>query len=670
MVRLSVDGRAVEVPEGASVLEAAREVGIEVPTLCHLEGVEAAGSCFMCVVRVEGKENLVPSCVCPAEEGMEVVTDSEEIRAARRTALELLLSDHRGDCEAPCTLGCPAGVDIPEFIRLIRDGDDREAQAVIKRRIPLPGALGRICPRYCERVCRRGDFDEPIAICALKRYPSEVDYAAGDPYLAPKKPAGGKNVAIVGAGPAGLTAAWYLLQQGHECTLLDAHEEPGGMLRYGIPDFRMPSPVVRQEVEVIRRMGAKFRLETMVGSDVGFEELLTTHDALLLATGAQDREPAGFDGAELCESGTEVLRQLARGEKPDVGERVVVLGDGDVAVAAARCARRLGAGRVTILSEKNRRRMGCIRERADAAETEGVSLICEAVPVGVRETEDGLQVRYVMDEEERELPADRVISAPVRQVDLAPAETLGLETSRGKISADRPTTATGREGVFAAGEVASGPGAAVRAVAAGRVAALSIDQFLRGLEVTGEESPINVRMGKLSEEEKQQVFAGYEMGSQLGPDTLPPQERLGGFEEIEKALTPERAREEAARCLECDCLARDDCRLRDYGTEYGAGTREFTGECRGLGREDSHPTVQYESGKCILCGLCVRITEESEEPGLTFHGRGFPTRTRVPFGRRMAEGVPYGLAERCADACPTGALARKRTATRTNRDGH
>jgi NADPH-dependent glutamate synthase beta subunit-like oxidoreductase/ferredoxin len=552
-------------------------------------------------------------------------------------------------------------VEIPEFIRLIRAGQDREAQEVIKRHIPLPGALGRICPRYCERVCRRQEFDEPIAICALKRYPSEVDYSSAEPYLPAQKPRTGRSIGIVGAGPAGLSAAYYLLQNGHECTVVDAHAEPGGMLRYGIPDYRMPSDIVRREAELVEKLGAKFRLNSAVGTDVGFEELLRGHDVLLLATGSQGESRVELEGAELTKSGMRLLEEVAAGQLPALGESAAVLGDGDVAVAVARTMRRLGVSQVSILSESSRRRMSCIRGRGEEAEEEGVSLLCDAKPTSVAEIHHGLVVRYVVDGEERTEQVDTVVWAPRRRVDPAPAEALGLKFDQGRVSTDKTTMQTTRRGIFAAGELASGPGAAVRAVAAGRLAAVSIDQFLRGEEVVGEASLINVRMGQLTEEEKQAVFAGYERAPRSGPDFLPELERLSGFEEIEQALSSERSRREAGRCLECDCLAKKDCKLRVCGTRYEASVRRFSGECRDLGREDSHAAVRYESGKCILCGLCVRITEGVDVLGMTFNGRGFPTRTRVPFGRSVLEGLPDGLAERCADACPTGALERKRT---------
>ena len=248
-VTLTIDGRTATVDEGRTVLEAARSLGIEIPTLCHVEGLEPVSACFLCCVQVEGTRALSPSCALPAADGMVVTTASDDIRAARRTALELLLSDHAGECVAPCAARCPAGLDVPGFVYEIASGENGRAIARIHERLPLPGALGRVCPRLCEESCRRCDWDhEGLAIGALHRHAADRNLEAASPSLPrPGRPTG-KSVAIVGAGPAGLTAAFYLLQQGHACTLFDAHPLPGGMLRYGIPEYRLPRAALDAEI--------------------------------------------------------------------------------------------------------------------------------------------------------------------------------------------------------------------------------------------------------------------------------------------------------------------------------------------------------------------------------------------------------------------------------------
>jgi formate dehydrogenase major subunit len=218
---------------------------------------------------------------------MAVTTNSDDVRTARKIALELLLSDHAGECVAPCAARCPAGLDIPGFVYGIATGDHRHATEVIAERLALPGSLGRICPRLCEQGCRRCDLDQGLAIGALHRYAADLDSATAAPYSPPCATATGKSVAIVGAGPAGLAAAWYLLRKGHACTLYDAHLQPGGMLRYGIPAYRLPKDALDAEIDAIRRLGAGFRMGTRWGTDFTLGELRQQNDAVFLGIGAQ-----------------------------------------------------------------------------------------------------------------------------------------------------------------------------------------------------------------------------------------------------------------------------------------------------------------------------------------------------------------------------------------------
>ena len=286
MPRLTIDNREVEVAAGATILDAAEALGIDIPTMCFLKGYKPATSCMMCVVKVAGKEGLVPSCGMIAQDGMQVETDTQEVKEARTAALELLLSDHIGDCMGPCHVTCPAKMNIPLMIRQIAKGHLRGAIATIKEDIALPAVLGRICPAPCEKSCRRGAFDEAVSICLLKRYVADADLASAEPYLPDCKAANGKRVAIVGAGPAGLAGAYYLLQKGYNCTIFDEHDQMGGMLRRGIDEEKLPRSVLDQEIGLILKLGAKFQGQTRIGTDVSVEDLRRDFDAIFAAPGA------------------------------------------------------------------------------------------------------------------------------------------------------------------------------------------------------------------------------------------------------------------------------------------------------------------------------------------------------------------------------------------------
>lgn len=519
MPRLTVDNCAVEVPEGTTILEAARSAGIEIPTLCRLPGRPAHPSCYLCMVRVNGAARLVPACGTIATDGMRVESEIEEVRDARRTAVELLLSDHLGDCIGPCRGVCPAHLETPKMIRRIAAGQFREALIIVKESIALPAILGRICPELCEKGCRRAAQDGSVSVCALKRFVADADLASENPFLPACAPASGKRVAILGAGPAGLAAAYYLLQQGHACTLFDDHDQPGGMLRYGVSEETLPRAVLDAEIGVIERMGMEFRGGIRVGVNFSLEALRREFDAVLIAVG-----------------------EVKRSGPPDP------------------------------------------------------------------------------------------------ELTLTPQ---GIQTNRRSMQANLPA-------VFVAGSAILPSRHAVRAVADGKAAAESIHRYLAGATAERDEKEFSVHIGRLEAEEVQPFLR-----------IASPERRIEPTGGKENGFSPEEARREAARCLHCDCRKAEGCKLRRYAVEYEANPNHFKGERREFAMDDTHPLVVFEPGKCIACGVCVRIAaEQGEHLGMSFAGRGFAVRMAVPFGESLAEGLKTA-ARACAESCPTGALTLK-----------
>jgi len=286
MVRFMIDNRNVEVPEGGTVLDGARKLGIFIPTLCFLEGRAALTSCMVCLVRVKGEERMVPACGTVAEEGMQVESEIPAVHAARRTALELLLSEHGGDCLGPCHTLCPAWMDIPRMILQVVAGSLDEAIQTVKADMALPAVVERICPAPCEIGCRRAVHDAAVSIRNLVKHVADADLASEVPFRPERKPDRKERVAIVGAGPAGLSAAYYLRLAGFGCTIFDDHELPGGMLRYGVPEDALPRDVLDKEISLIAEMSVEFRLGSRIGKDLSLAELRKDFDAVLLATGA------------------------------------------------------------------------------------------------------------------------------------------------------------------------------------------------------------------------------------------------------------------------------------------------------------------------------------------------------------------------------------------------
>jgi len=302
-VQLTVDGREVAVPKGATLLEAAAALGIHIPNLCYMEGCEAFTSCMLCVVHDLKTGRLVPSCSMPVAEGMAIRTDDDEVRAARKDTLDLLLSEHVGDCEAPCQRGCPAHMDIPLMIRQIQGQRLDEAIATVKRDIALPATLGRICAAPCENVCHRQAHDQAVSVCLLKRFAADADLAKENPYTPDMQQASGKQVAIVGGGPTGLSAAYYLLQKGHAVHIYDPHPLLGGLLRYGVSDETLPKSVLDAEIAQIQALGLEFHPGVALGKEIDFETLQRTHAAVVLALGTIDPDSLEIPGLDLAPRG-------------------------------------------------------------------------------------------------------------------------------------------------------------------------------------------------------------------------------------------------------------------------------------------------------------------------------------------------------------------------------
>lgn len=280
MIKLKINNQEMEVPEGTSVLKALRTAGFDVPALCWNDELEHINSCMLCLVKDNHSGRMMPSCSATAHEGMDIITDDEEISEARKTGLELLLSEHVGDCEAPCQIGCPAHMNIPRMNRLIASGEFAEALKVVKKDIALPAVLGRICPAPCEGICHRRTVDEAVSICVLKRYVGDEN----DLHPWPVPPLNGRKVAVVGAGPAGLAAVYYLRMGGVEPTLFDIASEPGGMLLTSIDDEKLPKDVLRKEIQSILGTGVIFRGNTAVDGTM-LDQLKAEYDAVVIATG-------------------------------------------------------------------------------------------------------------------------------------------------------------------------------------------------------------------------------------------------------------------------------------------------------------------------------------------------------------------------------------------------
>jgi len=284
VVKIKIDNREVEVAPGSMLIEVIRGMGTEVPSMCYLKDMEHFTSCMVCVVKDRKSGKILPSCSLAAEEGLDIISEDEEIREARKSALDLLLSEHVGDCEAPCQVTCPAHMDIPLMNRILAAGKFHEALEVVKRDIALPSVLGRICPAPCEGACRRKSIDEPVSICLLKRYAGDFELDSDSPWKPEKGEDSGKQIHIIGAGPAGLAAAYHLALKGHRCRVFDRNPVAGGSLRKELTAEDLPAEVLQQEIDAIAALGVEFSLGSLMDA-AKFRELQGSSDALVVATG-------------------------------------------------------------------------------------------------------------------------------------------------------------------------------------------------------------------------------------------------------------------------------------------------------------------------------------------------------------------------------------------------
>lgn len=304
MIQITIDHKTIEVEEGLLVVKAARQAGVEIPTMCYDDRLEHFTSCMLCMVKDAKTNRLFPACSVYAVQDMEIITEDTEIRETRQVALELLLSEHVGDCEAPCQFTCPAHMDIPLMNRLLALGKFEEALRVVKNDIALPAVLGRICPAPCESACRRKGIDGAVSICLLKR--SSGDH---ENHFKPEAlPSTGKSVAIIGSGPSGLSAAYYLQLRGHQVVVFEKKAAAGGSLLTGYNDELLPKEVLQKEIAQIAETGVKFELNHPVDQE-GFNGLMKDYDAVLLACGKTDGDIATW-GLETTPTGIKIEKKL------------------------------------------------------------------------------------------------------------------------------------------------------------------------------------------------------------------------------------------------------------------------------------------------------------------------------------------------------------------------
>ena len=672
MINLTINGKAVQAPEGSTILEAARSAGIYIPTLCYDEAVEVYGACGLCVVEAEGIPKLLRSCSAKVSEGMVVNTESERVVQSRKVAMELLMSAHDGDCVAPCQLNCPARTDCQGYVGLIANGEYDAALKLIKNKIALPASIGRVCPHPCEKACRRKNVEEPINIAQLKAFAADMDLKS-DSYIPEVKPSTGKKIAVIGGGPAGLTAAYYLTIMGHSVTVYDMMDKMGGMLRYGIPQYRLPKEVLDKEIAIIEKTGVKFINNVKLGVDFTIKSLKEENDAVIVAVGAWKSSSMRTEGEDLegVYGGIDFLRGVIKGNAPEIGEKVAICGGGNTAMDACRTAVRLGAKEVYVVYRRTRNEMPADKLEIDEAEEEGViykfltnplsfngengkvkSVTLQIMELGEPDA-SGRRRPVPVEGKTEEIDVDSVILAIGQKLVTDDVQELELN-ERGNISADIDFFTTNIDGVFAIGDATNrGASIAIEAIGEADRCAKAVDAYLNG-------EKLDTRVPYISKRDESTIdYSDREKQSRLTPKVLPADVRNKNFDEVSLGFTEEEAQKEASRCLECGCREYYKCKLLNVAQRYDINPERFKGEMPQKYTHDENAFIERNTSKCILCGLCVRSCREVMNlSSIGLMGRGFKTDVSPAFSLPLDQ-TNCNNCGLCVQLCPTGSLTEK-----------
>lgn len=678
-IEVTVNGRKIKVYDQMTILQALLQEDIHIPHLCYDIRLERSnGNCGLCVVELtEGDEvRDVKSCHTPIKEGMVITTNSPKVNHYRKIRLEQILADHNADCVAPCVNTCPANIDIQAYLSHAGNGNFEAAVHVIKESNPFPLVCGRVCPHPCEAACRRNLIDSPVGINNVKRFIADWDIAREKPWSPAKRPSTGKKIAVIGAGPSGLTAAYFSAANGHDVTVFERQAYPGGMMRYGIPEYRLPKDTLEQEIDLVKGLGVKIMTEKTLGTHIHLEDLHKDFDAVYLAIGSWLATPMHIEGENLegVWLGIQFLEQVTKKADIKLGDSVVVIGGGNTAIDCARTALRMGAKSVKLLYRRTRDDMPAEPYEVEEALHEGVEMFFLTAPSKIVQAGSKKMLHCIkmtlgepdrsgrprpvpIEGSETAFEADTVIGAIGQSTNTQFLyHDLPVKLNKwGDIEINGRTAQTSEINIFAGGDCVTGPATVIQAVAAGRRAAEAMDSFLMKGYVKEQHLDYSCSRGSLEDLPKWEFEEMPKIERSAIPE-IPLAERQNNFREIQQGYSEQTAREEARRCLKCGCHERYACDLRNEASAHQIEYIQPVHERPLIPIVEDHSIIVRDHNKCISCGRCITACAEVEGPDiLTFymkHGRQLVgTRSGLPL-----EKTDCVICGQCVNACPCGAL--------------